>query len=144
MEQQIRGKYAPLFVALRGARPSTGRDLRMTFAHLEGVIGASLPASARRYREWWGNERERTDGRHVQARAWMAAGWEVRTVDFANEEVVFVQRLVSQSPDPNDLTKAMTAGVDKRPFSWLGAIRSTLRALRSWCTGPFGHRLPED
>ena len=140
MEQQIRGKYAPLFEALRRAHPTTGRELRMTFTEVEEVIGTSLPASARRYREWWGNEREGTNARHVQARAWMAAGWEVWTVDFANEEVVFVQRLVSRSSGPVNMTK----GVKKRPISWLDALGSTLRALRSWCTGRLRRRRPQD
>lgn len=139
MGQQIRGKYAPLFEALRGARPTTGRELRMTFAHLEGIIGTSLPASARRYREWWGNERERTDGRHVQARAWMASGWEVKTVDLANEEVAFVQRSASPSRHPVNISKTMTEEVEKRPLSWLDGFGLMLRALRSWCTSAF-HR----
>ena len=92
MERRVRGKYRPLYEALRASR---GDRRRLTFAQLEKIIGASLPRSAFQYREWWANEQERPSGRHPQARAWMLAGWQVETVALASEEVVF--RRVSQA-----------------------------------------------
>ena len=80
------GKYAPLSQFLRNA---TGIRIRLTFTQVEQVVGAPLPPSARRYREWWGNDRA---GGHVQARAWLSAGWEVSAVDFAGGEVEFIKR----------------------------------------------------
>ena len=94
MERRVRGKYRPLYEALRA---STGDHRRLTFAQLEEIIGVSLPRSAFQYREWWANEQERSGGRHPQARAWMLAGWQVETVALANKEVVF--RRVSQSKE---------------------------------------------
>lgn len=45
---------------------------------------ANLPNSAYRYREWWGNDRQ-----HVQALAWLDAGYRVNKVDFSKKKVLF-------------------------------------------------------
>ena len=44
------GKYDPLGTYL--AR-QPGREVRVTFAEVEAVLGFQLPASARTYRPWW-------------------------------------------------------------------------------------------
>jgi hypothetical protein len=79
------GKYAPLrrYLASR-----TGVE-RLSFAQIERVLGDALPLSARRHAAWWSNEAE---GRHVQAHAWMDAGWRVESVDLEAAEVVFGKR----------------------------------------------------
>ena len=69
------GKYQPLTDFLQ-AQP--GEVVTLTFEHLEQVLGESLPASARQHAAWWANEIG--DTRHVQARAWLAAGWRVEAV----------------------------------------------------------------
>jgi hypothetical protein len=60
----------------------------MTFADIERVIGASLPASARRYRPWWANEQA---GTHIHARAWLDAGRRTTNVDLNAQTVDFVR-----------------------------------------------------
>jgi hypothetical protein len=57
-------------------------ELRMTFSEVEDFVGP-LPPSARAHRGWWANDSK------VQAQAWRAAGWHVRSVDFTAEQVVF-------------------------------------------------------
>ena len=62
------------------------RNVSMTFSEIERILGDPLPASARKYRPWWGNEKAE---RRSQARAWMDAGWEVDHVDINSEQVTF-------------------------------------------------------
>jgi hypothetical protein len=79
-------KYNPLRKYLKAMTPDVS-DITLTFAKVEIVLGRSLPASARDYREWWGNENNPTS--HVQACAWMRAGWSVDGVDLESETVQF-------------------------------------------------------
>ena len=57
----------------------------MTFSEIEKVLGFKLPASAFEYAAWWSNE---STG-HVQARAWMRAGFETEAVNVDAKRVVF-------------------------------------------------------
>ena len=65
------GKYDPLEGHLRR---QTGDEAEMSFSEIERLLGAMLPAAARRP-QWWCNEvgPHRT---HVQCGAWLAAGFE--------------------------------------------------------------------
>ena len=58
----------------------------LRFAKVEEVTGDSLPASAREYRPWWGNDRT-----HVQACGWMNAGWKVERLELQQERVHFAR-----------------------------------------------------
>ncbi|WP_284734819.1 DUF7662 domain-containing protein [Sphingosinicella terrae] len=77
------GKYAPLSEALRRR---AGDGWKATFAEVEAILGFPLPRSARKYREWWANQR---GGGHSQVRGWQDAGWHVGKVDIEREEVEF-------------------------------------------------------
>lgn len=55
----------------------------MTFEEIEELIYGKLPKSAFVYRQWWAN------GGHIQADAWMDAGYLVKKVDFKGKTVVF-------------------------------------------------------
>ena len=48
-------------------------------------------SSAHKYREWWANEKS-ADTSHVQAKAWMAAGWLTDEVSLAEEQAVFIRQ----------------------------------------------------
>jgi hypothetical protein len=78
-------KYDALTRHLKAAR---GTEVRMDFAQIEGVLGFRLPMSARKHRPWWSNEAE---GTHVQARAWVNAGFQAAEVDMGAERLVFVR-----------------------------------------------------
>jgi hypothetical protein len=68
-----RGRYDPL----REHLESSGEEqVTLRFEDIEQIVAASLPASARRHRPWWGN-----NDRSSQAAAWMGAGYEVDAVD---------------------------------------------------------------
>lgn len=78
-----RGSYRPLSVYLQSL-DFTG--IVLSFTEVERILGRTLPASARKHRAWWSNERT---GSHSHARAWMDAGWHVATVDFNAGRVEF-------------------------------------------------------
>jgi hypothetical protein len=81
-------KYLPLQKHLE-SRPGTETEASLSFAHIEGIIGDSLPASSGKYREWWANE---STGSHVQAKAWLGAGWIVESVNLRGQTVIFARR----------------------------------------------------
>lgn len=78
-------KYTPLKHYL--ARHAT-REAPLTFSEVENILGFSLPRSARTHAPWWANE---TSGGHVQARAWMDAGWRTSRVDIPAQKVTFIR-----------------------------------------------------
>ncbi len=76
-------KYTPLSNYL-STLPKTTRDITLTFDQIEQVIHTKLPKSAYQYQAWWANERR---GRHVEAHAWLEAGWLVETVNLVSKWV---------------------------------------------------------
>ena len=58
-----------------------------TFDQIEKVIGAALPASARKHPAWWSNTTS-----HSHAQAWMKAGWTTRKPNLADQTVVFERK----------------------------------------------------
>jgi hypothetical protein len=71
-------KYEPLELHLR-AIPSKVREVTLSFAELERILGASLPASALSHRPWWENQKDSKT--RPQAHAWLSAGFAVDTVN---------------------------------------------------------------
>ncbi len=82
--QGLGGKYRKLRAYLE-AHPR--REWRTTFGNIESILGFELPASARKHSAWWANEKN--GGRHSQAVAWSAAGWETADVDVVAETLTF-------------------------------------------------------
>ena len=88
-------KYDPLRSYLGSRRD---RELPMAFRDVEGVLGFSLPPSARRHPAWWSNNR----GTNVAVKAWRDAGWHTSRVNIAGETLVFVRDGVgAESTTPN-------------------------------------------
>ena len=75
-------KYALLEAHLR---KFGGRDVPMTFAEIEEVIGNRLPSSAFKHRPWWSNNRPTASSLH----AWLRAGYVSAEVDMAGFRLVF-------------------------------------------------------
>ena len=80
-------KYDPLRHYL-ASKP--GPTLQMPFDEIAKLVDG-LPPSAADHRQWW----ENSDS-HVQAQAWMAAGWEIDSVDVVSRTVRF-RRTVTPS-----------------------------------------------
>lgn len=69
-------KYEPLRKLLQR---QAGAEVTLTFAEIEIILNAPLPASARKHQAWWSaNVPHRS-----QDHAWIDAGW---TVDKADQE----------------------------------------------------------
>jgi hypothetical protein len=84
------GKYEPLTAFLKGAG---SRQLRMSFAEVEKVLGFQLPAS-KQYPAWWSNN----PSNNVMTKAWLAAGFKTEQVDTDGEKVTFVSDRSIPSP----------------------------------------------
>jgi hypothetical protein len=76
-------KYDPLITFLQS---KDGREVRMSFAEIETVIGHKLPEKSKAMRAWWSNN----PSNNVLTRAWLAAGYKSAQVDIANERLSFV------------------------------------------------------
>jgi hypothetical protein len=68
-------KYEPLENHLRSSGEAS---VSLTFRHIERILGAPLPRSAREYREWWSNQADTSN--RPQAAAWLNAGYRVDEV----------------------------------------------------------------
>ena len=76
-------KYDLLKQYLLGQR---GDFCTLTFSDIEKIIGASLPSSARKRAQWWGNDKTQ-----VQALSWIPAGWNVERPNLAEQYVLFAR-----------------------------------------------------
>ncbi len=74
-------KYDPLKRHLAG---SSRPIIEMTFDEIASLVGG-LPRSAFEYQAWWEND----EGRHVQAHAWLNAGYQTGSVDLLHQRVTF-------------------------------------------------------
>lgn len=115
------GKYSPLREYLASA-PDT---VTLSFAELEGILGDSLPASARSDRPWWANHKGAN--KSSQSQAWQDAGFRVDAVKLGPAGSVRVVRTDagkagSKTPRPPDAViheQASTHGGRTRRFQWL-------------------------
>jgi hypothetical protein len=78
------GKYDPLRRYLDGIPPAV-LDVSLSFQEIEAIIGEALPKTAWNLPQWW--ENDSSPSGHVQARAWLGAGWKVEAVDLGSEQV---------------------------------------------------------
>jgi hypothetical protein len=77
------GRLDPLTQYLAQAETGT---VRLSFAHIERLIGGALPESARRHPAFWSNS-----DRNSYAKAWKSAGFVASRAGVGPEEVVFVR-----------------------------------------------------
>jgi hypothetical protein len=132
------GKYEPLADHLRYQR--TG-EWAPSFAQIEEILGFALPPSARKYREWWGNQ---AGAGHSQASGWQDAGWRVWKVDLDEGRVIF-------RPSSNRLREEAQPFEGKEDLfdlaaSYLGTRdRDTVvqAALKAFCEREAGRRLAQ-
>ncbi|MEA5462568.1 helix-turn-helix domain-containing protein [Leptothoe sp. PORK10 BA2] len=76
-------KYYPLFEHLQTCN---GKATTLTFSKIEALLQDSLPASAFKRKNWWSN---RDSDSALQAKAWVSAGYHVKTVDLIQQTVIF-------------------------------------------------------
>lgn len=88
------GKYDALQSWLEDQKEDGKTNLRVSFQDIGKLLKDELPESARKHRSWWANEMTS----HVQAAAWLKAGWLVEDVDFETDEVSFRQSVSALYP----------------------------------------------
>lgn len=76
-------KYAPLTKYLQDL---DGREVRLSFAEIEDVLGLRLPERSKSVRAWWSNN----PSNNVMTKAWLAAGYKTAQVDVAGGTLSFV------------------------------------------------------
>jgi hypothetical protein len=77
-------KYDPLHTTLK---KRTEPEIKLTFAEIERILQAPLPATARQRNQWWANETP-PQSRHVQCHAWRDAGYKA-VPDLSRQTVIF-------------------------------------------------------
>jgi len=59
----------------------------LSFIEVEKILSFSLPASARKHRAWWANDKSHS--RTVDG--WLSVGWVVKSVDLTRQVVTFMK-----------------------------------------------------
>ncbi len=77
-------KYAPLESFLERVGKA---EVTLSFAKIEKILDFQLPSSARKYAAWWSNN----PTGHVNAAAWLSAGYKAAQVDLSDEKLVFIR-----------------------------------------------------
>ena len=122
-------KYTPLQRDLQ-TRPRV--DMALTFEEIEKILGFNLPPSALEHNAWWANER----GTHVQARAWMDAGWQVWHVRRSEKKVYFRPRNIEPGPPTPGVAESVALFVDDGsviPVRTSSLRGSAIRLLEDYC-----------
>ncbi|HSK47616.1 MAG TPA: hypothetical protein VLA05_06380 [Coriobacteriia bacterium] len=76
-------KYGPLRDYLK---VQAADRLTLSFAQVSEIIGVSLPSSAYNHSAWWAS-----DPLHVQAEAWLGAGFRAENISLGSRSVTFVR-----------------------------------------------------
>ena len=115
-------KYAPLEQFLRGQQT---QQIPMTFAEIERVIGAPLPASARNHRAWWSNNPSNS----VITEAWLNAGYRTEQVDMEEGKLTF--RRTDKRSAPGSALSTSSRGAEAGPVRHplFGALKGLMRIM---------------
>jgi hypothetical protein len=73
-------KYMPLDDFFR-KQPASKKSLKLTYEQVEKILGAPLPASASKSKNWWANFQPKIQSHRT---TWLNHGWMVK--DFNQEE----------------------------------------------------------
>lgn len=120
-------RYAPLGRYLR-ALPLSQGGVSLSFEEIETILGATLPPSAFRHRQWWANQSGGSRAPH-----WDAAGFKVDTVDAGRRIVRFIRKNANAKPPrPLSLQEVVTEvneGAHSRRTGKLQEWRKDLRGF---------------
>jgi hypothetical protein len=109
------GKYSRLGEFLRAQRT---KEVPMTFAEIERVIGGKLPPNSPHYPAWWSNN----PSNNVMTKVWLDAGFRTEQVDVKSRKIVF-RRTEPKSPEAPPPPKVSKGG--RHPL--FGALKGLVR-----------------
>ena len=95
------GKYDRLGEFLKSQRT---REVPMSFAEIERVIGSKLPPNSPQYPAWLSNN----PTNNVMTKVWLAAGFRTEQVDTKSRKLVF--RRIEQKPPEAHFTRTRRGG----------------------------------
>lgn len=106
-------KYEPLTQFLSAQR---AREVPMSFAEIERILGFRLPEKASGIRAWWSNNASN----NVMTKAWLAAGYVTERVDMGSRRLVFRKSASPTEPGRTTSTSARSIGFLDRIRGELG------------------------
>lgn len=107
------GKYEPLSEFLR---KQSSKEVRMSFAQIERIIGAKLPPKAQHHRAWWSNN----PTNNVMTKAWLDAGFKSAEVDIERRRLVFQKVGPIATPSKDDAAAGRAAVSSRHPlYGWM-------------------------
>ncbi len=114
---------------LKAYLASSGAErIALSFGDVARVAGVTLPASAYRRAQWWQND----SVHHVQAQAWLGAGYRTEAVNLAKQSVEFV-RVRSAGPgvrETAEIFEPRPKPVARHPM--IGAMKGTFTISPEW------------
>src|ERR1700682_510954 len=112
------GKYTRLGDFLRAQR---SKEVTMTIAEIERVIGGKLPPNSPQYPAWWSNN----PSNNVMTKVWLSAGFRTAQVDVKSRKVVF-RRAEEKLTEPTETSSPPKAKKGER-HPLFGALKGLVR-----------------
>ena len=116
-------KYHSLYIYLSQQEQ---RELTLSFADIEHIIGTALTPTARTNKGWWSNRKKHA----LQADSWQHAGYVVANLDIERELVTFHRK---------NLTEPLT--IENNIVKWDNIAIKALRAHMGLTQAEFAQRL---
>jgi hypothetical protein len=118
LQEFAMGKYTRLGDFLRTQR---SKEVPMTFAEIERVIGGKLPPNSPQYPAWWSNN----PSNNVMTKVWLSAGFRTAQVDVKSRKVVF-RRVEEKPTEPTEtLSPSQAKKGERHPL--FGALKGLVR-----------------
>jgi hypothetical protein len=112
------GKYTRLGDFLRAQR---SKEVPMTFAEIERVIGDKLPPNSPQYPAWWSNN----PSNNVMTKVWLSAGFRTEQVNVKSRKIVF--RRVEEKPTESTETLSPPQANKGERHPLFGALKGLVR-----------------